>query len=139
MQKRLDQLCDQICDLEDLLEDVERKIRSAHEEQLSVEQIYKILDNFDRVYDKMTDLEKKEFMHRFLDSVEIYPNRREDGHFVRQINFKFPVYYKRRNKADHEEAIESIRPLGNRQSKPDSYVDLSLDMEDYRSLKGKRK
>ena len=41
----------------------------------------------------MTDLEKKEFIRNFIDSIELYPDRKTDERIIRQINFKFPVYY----------------------------------------------
>ena len=41
----------------------------------------------------MTDLEKKEFIRNFIESIELYPERKTDERIIRQINFKFPVYY----------------------------------------------
>lgn len=54
---------------------------------------YKILEHFDIIYYKMTDLEKKEFIRNFIESIELYPERKTDERIIRQINFKFPVYY----------------------------------------------
>ena len=41
----------------------------------------------------MTDLEKKEFIRNFIESIELYPERKTDERIIRQINSKFPVYY----------------------------------------------
>ena len=35
--------------------------------------------------------------------------------------------------------VETVRLLSNRKYKPDAYVDLSLDMEDYRRIKAESK
>ena len=41
----------------------------------------------------MTDLEKKEFMRTFIKAIELYPERDGSGRIIKQIGFKFPVYY----------------------------------------------
>ena len=53
----------------------------------------KILANFDKLYYRLTDLEKKEFLRDFIESVEIYPEKMDNGRMLKQINFNFPVYY----------------------------------------------
>lgn len=46
------------------------------------------------MYYELTDLEKKEFFQDFIESIELHPERLEDGRIVKQINFMFPVFYK---------------------------------------------
>lgn len=41
----------------------------------------------------MTDLEKKEFYHTFIDSIELYSDYTEDGRLLKHIEFKFPISY----------------------------------------------
>ena len=48
---------------------------------------------FDKLYDKLSDAEKKEFMGTFVESMELYPERLENGKFLKHIHFRFPVYY----------------------------------------------
>ena len=55
--------------------------------------VYQFLRYFDKLYDKFTDLEKKEFFRNFIDEIELYSERQSDGRIVKQINFNFPVYY----------------------------------------------
>lgn len=45
------------------------------------------------MYYKMTDLEKKEFLRDFIESIELYPEKKDNERSIRQVNFKFPVYY----------------------------------------------
>lgn len=54
---------------------------------------YQFLLEFDKIYRKMTDLEKKEFMRTFIKAIELYPERDDSGRIIKQISFKFPVYY----------------------------------------------
>jgi site-specific DNA recombinase len=48
---------------------------------------------FDKLYDKFSDAEKKEFMGTFVESVELYPECLGNGKFLKHIHFKLPVYY----------------------------------------------
>ena len=93
MQERLDNLYDRISELEEMLSDVETKISASCGEQITGKQVYQFLLEFDKIYGKMTDLEKKEFMRTFIKTIELYPERDDSGRIIKQISFKFPVYY----------------------------------------------
>ena len=137
MQERLDNLYDRIFELEEMLSDVETKISASCGEQITGKQVYQFLLEFDMIYGKMTDLEKKEFMRTFVRTIEVYPERDSSGRIIKQISFKFPVYYGGCEgdtiRLLNENTVETIALLqkSNRKSKPDTYVKLSLDMEDY--------
>lgn len=53
----------------------------------------KYQDMQDRLYYRLTDFEKKEFLRDFIESVEIYSEKLDNGRMLKQINFNFPVYY----------------------------------------------
>lgn len=93
MQDRLDNLYDKISELEDIIADINEKINGAYEKQITAKQLYKILADFDKMYYKMTDLEKKEFLRNFIESIELYVEKQDNGRILKQIEFKFPVYY----------------------------------------------
>lgn len=143
MQERLDNLYDRISELEEMLADVEEKISASCGEQITGKQIYQFLLEFDKIYRKMTDLEKKEFMRTFIKAIELYPERDDSGRIIKQISFKFPVYY---NGCEgdtirllNENTVETVCLLSNRKPKPDTHVDLTLDMEDYYRIKDQEK
>lgn len=83
-----------ISDAEDAIEDVNNKITAAYGNHITSQQLYRLLEHFDRVYDKMTDLEKKEFFQNFIDYIEIYPDKKANERILKRIHFRFPVYYK---------------------------------------------
>ena len=93
MQDRLDNLYDRISELEDSRVDVEEKISAAYSEKITADQLYKILLKFDKLYYKMTDLEKKEFLRDFIYEIELYPEKQENGRIIKHIAFTFPVFY----------------------------------------------
>jgi len=93
MQDRQDNLYDKISELEDAIADIDSQIGRVHEKQITAKQLYKILANFDKLYYRLADLEKKEFLRDFIESVEIYLEKMDNGRMLKQINFNFPVYY----------------------------------------------
>ena len=48
-------------------------------------------DRIDEAYSECTDAEKKQFMQAFIERIDIFPERREDGNWIRNIRFQFPV------------------------------------------------
>ncbi len=91
MHDRLDILYDRISELEDAIAEIEEKISGAYGEKITANELYKVLLSFDRMYFKMTDLEKKRFMREFIDEIELYPERQEDGRILKQLHLGFPV------------------------------------------------
>ena len=97
MQDRLDTLYDRIADLEEKIDDVTDKITGAYDENLSSKQLCKVLLQFDDMYEQMTELERKEFLNLFIERIDLFPERREDGRILKQIRFKFRIDYDAEN------------------------------------------
>ncbi len=93
MQDRLDNLYDKISEVEEAIQDANDKINAVYGEHLTAQELYKVLDNFDEIYFKMPDLEKKEFYQNFIESIILYPDKKANERIIEQIDFKFPVYY----------------------------------------------
>ena len=93
MQERLDHFYDQIDEIEDSIAQVEVRIQNIRQQKLGSDNVYQYLLYFDKLYDKFTDAEKKEFLSSFVERVDIYEDELPDGRFLRHIKFKFPVFY----------------------------------------------
>ena len=93
MQDRLDNLYDKISEVEDSIQDITDKINAVYGEHLTAQELYKVLEHFDDIYFKMSDLEKKEFFQNFIESITIYPDKKTNERIVDEIDFKFPIYY----------------------------------------------
>ena len=93
MQDRLDIFYDRITELEEAIITVSRKINSANGEQINADTLYKILQNFDIMYGKMSDADKKQFYQTIIKSVEIDENPSSGDRLVRHIDFMFPISY----------------------------------------------
>jgi len=91
MQERLDNFYDRINDLEAEIAVIDEKIHAVNAEGITAKQVYQILSHFDILYQKMTDGEKKELLNSLIDRVETYPERQENGSYLKAVYFKFPV------------------------------------------------
>lgn len=46
---------------------------------------------FDKVYYSYSEVEQKEFMKAFIEKIELYPEKRKDGCWIKHITFNFPI------------------------------------------------
>ena len=141
MQDRLDNLYDRISDFENEIADVEKKIKAAYGRQISEKQLYQILQKFDILYAEMTDFEKKEFMQLFIDAIELYPEKMDDGRIIRQIDLAFPVYYEgfegETIRLFNENTVETVCLLGRKivNDKNVEYAHVDYEPKDAEYLK----
>lgn len=94
LQERQNRIYDQIAETEVKIAGVQERLENVRQQKVSADHVYQFLLYFDQLYDKFTDAEKKAFMSRFIESVEIYPERQPNGQILKHIDFAFPVYYK---------------------------------------------
>ena len=131
MHDRLDILYDRISELEEMIADIEVKISGAYGEKITANQLYKVLLNFDKMYFKMTDLEKKQFMRDFIEEIELYPERQDDGRILKQLSLGFPVFYEGSEgdtiRLHKENTVEVVCLLSKLNAKQHIEVDLSMD------------
>lgn len=93
MEERLNHLYEEIESVDNNLAILNQRIINANQNKLSSESVYRILNYFDKLYDKFTDKEKKQFMNAFIERVDIFPEQQENGSILKHIKFKFPVYF----------------------------------------------
>ena len=91
MTLRLDGLYDIIVELEEKIEDVLLRRKAVEQDAITLENIYTLLANFDIVFDKITDDEKKSLISSLIKEIEIFP-RDEAELALKSILFNFPVY-----------------------------------------------
>lgn len=93
MEERLNHLYEEIESVDNNLAILNQRIVNVNQNKLSSESVYRILACFDKLYDKFTDKEKKQFLNAFIERVDIYPEQQENGSILKHIKFKFPVFY----------------------------------------------
>ena len=97
MQDRLDNLYNRINSLECQIVEVSKKISGVVSIEVSDDAVRNALANFEKIYYKMSDLEKKSFFRGFINSIQIYPEPLEDGRIVKEIELKVPFNVENNN------------------------------------------
>ena len=119
MQDRLDNLYDKVAD-------IDAKIGASYGKEITGKKLYEFLLDFDILYDKMTDMEKKEFMNTFIEKIELknetVNNGTGQGSRIEHIDLAFPVYYGdckgTRIRMPEENTVEVVCLLENRRTRP---------------------
>ena len=120
MQERMDGLYDEMDAMELSIEEVENRLFNIKQQKISGDNVYQFLLYFDKLYDKMTDGEKKEFVKSFVEEVHLYEKEQEDGRFLKHIKFKFPVFFNGTETQeldwDNESTVETVVLLSHKNS-----------------------
>ena len=118
--------------VENNIEEVKNRLLNIRQQKISEENVYQFLLYFDKLYDRFTDLEKKEFLNSFVEQVDIYEQEQPDGRFLKRIKFRFPVYFGDRETQelcwDNESTVETVVLLS--QQKPDDYINVTIELDD---------
>ena len=87
----MDAQYDRIDEVEETRAELKSQIYELKKNQIDADSIYGFLGAFNEVYSECTDAEKKQFMQVFIERIDIFPERREDGNWFQNIKFQFPV------------------------------------------------
>ena len=124
---------DKIDDAEELLVSAKTKKRSLLADKITGDNIYKALVFFDKLYAQMNEAEKREFLSQLVDDVQIYEERKENGQWLKSIEFKLPIIEKEFTLSlDNDTQNGTVVLLSQR--KPDDYVEMELDELDVTSV-----
>ena len=91
LQRRYDDQYDIIEEIEDQIDVIQEQIQSIMQKNLSSTSIYQLLLAFDKFYNDFTEVEQKEFMRAFIERIDIYPEKPDNGCWIKNIVFNFPV------------------------------------------------
>ena len=136
MQDRLDNLYDKAAEFEEAVKDIDAKIGASYGKEITGKKLYEFLLDFDILYGKMTDMEKKEFMNTFIEKIELKNETVNNGtgqvSRIEHIDLAFPVYYGdckgTRIRMPEENTVETVVLLS--QQKPDDTIEIDLDLDE---------
>jgi len=118
---------DKIDDAEELLVSAKAKKRSLLADKITGDNIYKALVFFDKLYAQMNEAEKREFLSQLVDNVQIYEERKENGQWLKSIEFKLPIIEKEFTLSlDNDTQNETVVLLSQLKQKPDDYINLRV-------------
>ena len=140
LENRLYKTYDKIDKAEELLISAKTKKRALLADKITGDNIYKALIFFDKLYAKMNEAEKREFLSQLVDNVQIYEERKENGQWLKSIEFKLPIIEKEFTLSlDNDTQNETVVLMGKTVTRSKSHVDLGLDVEDYYKIKDAEK
>jgi len=132
LQRRYDEQYDIIEEIEVQIAELQGQIRSIQQEKISGDNIYRLLLAFDEVYHSATEAEQKEFMKAFIERIEMFPEKRKDGSWIKKIVFNFPVPVDgeevKELPLETETTVETVVLLS--QQKPDDTIEIDLDLDE---------
>ena len=131
MTLRLDSLYDVIVELEEKIEDARLRRDAIKQQAITLENIYKIMVNFDCVYNIINDEEKRNVVTALIKEIEIYRND-ESEYPLKRIGLNFPVF------KDGGEVTELLWDKGNTVEtvcqlvlrKPAVHINIDVDVEE---------
>ena len=122
---------DKIDDAEELLVSAKAKKRSLLADKITGDNIYKALVFFDKLYAQMNEAEKREFLSQLVDNVQIYEERKENGQWLKSIEFKLPIIEKEfALSLDNDTQNETVVLLPQLKQKPDDYINVTIELDD---------
>ena len=131
MTLRLDALYDTIVELEERIEDAKLRKSSIEMETITLDNIYKLMLNFGKLYDIISDEEKKSLITYLIKEIQIYPNG-ESEQPLKSIEFNFPIYRDgqevRRLLWEKGNTVETVCQLVLR--KPAVHINIDVDVEE---------
>lgn len=89
----MDDLYEKIDDSQSRLDELDNEIAMAEKSTLTKQSIFEMLEGFSKYYDVMTPEDRKALLQAMISYIELYGEKRADGHFVKAIHFTFPVTY----------------------------------------------
>ena len=85
---------------------------------------------YDKLYAKMNEAEKREFLSQLVDNVQIYEDRKENGQWLKSIEFKLPIIKKEFTLSlDNDTQNETVVKLSLKKDTPKIEVTMGPDEE----------
>lgn len=109
VQSKIDEVYDRIEILEERIRKLKKRMEALKKGVRSSDNIQKILDNFDLLFERMNCEERRELCRQFIERIDVFQDEREDGRILKRIVFRFPVYYEDEGKrAENDEPDEVV-------------------------------
>ena len=95
------------------------------------EKIRKYADAFEyAIVGEYEDADKRNLLSALIDEIQVYEEEQAKGQWLKSIGFKLPIIDSKMDLGlGNDSHVETVCLLSNRKVKPDSYVDLSINME----------
>ena len=109
------------------------RLLSVRQEKISADNVYQLLLAFDKLYNTFTEVEQRDFMREFIERIDIYPEKPDNGCWIRNIVFNFPMPVQGQEikslPLESESTVETVCLL-SKLHEAKHHVNVRLDMDE---------
>ena len=91
LDERLFRLYDKIDDVEKALIEARAKKTAIEADKLTGDNIFRILMNFDRLFDAMNEEERRQLVTELIAEIQVYEEPQANGQWLKSIKFRLPI------------------------------------------------
>lgn len=93
MNTRLDRIYDEIYEIEDQIAECEQRRQAVERQNVTVDTIYRALQVFDKVFDKLDREEQRNVLESLISEIQLHPKEtwREGKNPIKSIKYTFPI------------------------------------------------
>ncbi len=133
LQRRYDEQYDLQEAAEEEITSIQDQIQTIRQEQLTGDNIYRLLLAFDKLYNTCSEAEQKELMRAIIERIDLYPEKPKNGCWIRKIVFNFPVSVNgeevKEFPLDNQTMLETVCAL-SKLSEAKYHVNVQVDMDE---------
>ena len=133
LQRRYDEQYDKAEAIETQIDEINTQMLSIRQEKISADNVYQLLLSFDKLYNTFTEVEQRDFMRSFIERIDIYPEKPENGCWIRNIVFNFPMPVKGKEitalPLESEATVETVCLL-SKLSSAKEHIEVTVDMDE---------
>lgn len=109
LQDRLDMMYDKIDDIEHVLSECKDRKRAIEAEQLTSQNVYKILIYFDKLYAVMEDADKRALLTTLIKEINVFEEEQANGQWLKSIVLNLPIIERDMNiSLDNGSHVETV-------------------------------
>lgn len=129
MNKRLDKIYEDMQEIEMQKQESLNKLSAVQEQQLNQDKIFQLLLDFDKIYDKLSNEEKRKLLHSLISEIEMYRKDeiKETKTYIKKIKYAFEVENIDQNLGNKGNGVETVCLLSKLNVEPHIEVELDLD------------
>lgn len=140
---RVDHMYDKIDEYEQNIVEARSKKQAIEADKISSDNVYSILIHFNKLFDAMNEQERRQLIEILIDNIQIYPERKPNGQWLKSISFRLPIIDKDIDldikcglgNGEHVETCALLTKLSDTKH----HVDVTINMGELDSTKSETK
>ena len=129
LDKRLDQMYDNIQEAETILNENKAKKQAIEADKITGSNIFRILTSFDKLYSIISESEKRGLLEALISEIQVYPEQQPNGQWIKSIKFKLPIIENSFElRLDYHDPFETVMLFSKLEAA--KHIDIELEMDE---------